>query len=465
MSQKQESVVELEQTPRASTDALVPGRKPTSWKSVMYIVVSIVAIAAVVCGLVFGLRVHAASASSNYAAPGLNNNGSSVLSAPPTGSLSFNATKMAVSSDGTCGPSSGACPGSQCCSQYGASLVAYASCLNGAAPAATTTSVVVTKTTSVSAGASPTTIVAGPVSPDNTCGPSNHNYVCGGSQCCSQWGYCGSTSDYCDSCQTGFGACSQPAAPSSGGSQQPAAPSSSLLDPFTPAYPPINFNLLAPVTTQCIAPGMFALTFDDGLMQYTDDLLNILASKNVKASFFINGMNYVDISQGNYPALLKKMYAQGHFIGSHTLNHADLTTLSYQDMWNQMYQNDVVIQKIIGVRPTYMRTPYGAGSVPASPTVQAALASWGYKSLVWLNLDSQDFANNGLSNALQLDQANYQNALGNASPKYNSFITLQHDPLQSTVYEFVPWAIDYVRSMGYRLVTIDECLGINDQYR
>jgi len=48
----------------------------------------------------------------------------------------------------------------------------------------------------------------GNITPNGTCGPKNNNYVCKEGQCCSQYGYCGTTSEYCGSgCQTGFGKC------------------------------------------------------------------------------------------------------------------------------------------------------------------------------------------------------------------------------------------------------------------
>lgn len=49
-----------------------------------------------------------------------------------------------------------------------------------------------------------------PKTPDGTCGP-QAGFTCQGSSsgnCCSQWGWCGSTSDYCAAgCQSGFGTC------------------------------------------------------------------------------------------------------------------------------------------------------------------------------------------------------------------------------------------------------------------
>ena len=52
---------------------------------------------------------------------------------------------------------------------------------------------------------------ASPVAASNeVCGPQNGGQICPGTQCCSQYGYCGTTSAYCakDSCQAGYGKCS-----------------------------------------------------------------------------------------------------------------------------------------------------------------------------------------------------------------------------------------------------------------
>ncbi|KAI1843754.1 hypothetical protein JX265_001048 [Neoarthrinium moseri] len=44
-------------------------------------------------------------------------------------------------------------------------------------------------------------------SPDDTCGGAN-GYSCINNQCCSQWGWCGTTSEYCGAgCQSPFGRC------------------------------------------------------------------------------------------------------------------------------------------------------------------------------------------------------------------------------------------------------------------
>lgn len=59
------------------------------------------------------------------------------------------------------------------------------------------------------------------------------------------------------------------------------------------------------------------ITFDDGpLPPYTDIILKILASQCVKANYFLIGQ----MAQ-TYPYLVRRIYNEGHTVGTHTLNH------------------------------------------------------------------------------------------------------------------------------------------------
>ena len=62
-----------------------------------------------------------------------------------------------------------------------------------------------------------------------------------------------------------------------------------------------------------------ALTFDDGPNIYTERLLDLLKSKGVAATFFVNGQNWGDeITAPAKVALMQRMLNEGHQIGSHT---------------------------------------------------------------------------------------------------------------------------------------------------
>ena len=69
-----------------------------------------------------------------------------------------------------------------------------------------------------------------------------------------------------------------------------------------------------------------ALTFDDGPHPSgTPVLLDGLAERNVKVTFFVIGENAV-----KYPKLLTREAEEGHIIGNHTYSHVDLTKMSQE---------------------------------------------------------------------------------------------------------------------------------------
>ena len=71
-------------------------------------------------------------------------------------------------------------------------------------------------------------------------------------------------------------------------------------------------------------PKYVAMTFDDGPHpDRTPRLLDILAARNIRATFFVVGTN-----AEKYPRILRRMINEGHEIGNHTLNHARLTDLT-----------------------------------------------------------------------------------------------------------------------------------------
>lgn len=45
--------------------------------------------------------------------------------------------------------------------------------------------------------------------------------------------------------------------------------------------------------TSCDKPGYVAITYDDGPYNYTSYLVKLLDSKNIKATFFVNGDNFL----------------------------------------------------------------------------------------------------------------------------------------------------------------------------
>jgi hypothetical protein len=148
-------------------------------------------------------------------------------------------------------------------------------------------------------------------------------------------------------------------------------------NPYPTKYPAITNNPI-PSILKCAIPGVFALTFDDGVSPALNPaLLSLLASQNVIATFFINGQNYNDLCSSVSSGILRQIFNAGHQIASHSWGHLRMSTLSNLDLYAQMRLNDVAINYIIGVAPIYFRFPF----LDQSDNALSAIASWGYKSV------------------------------------------------------------------------------------
>ena len=208
------------------------------------------------------------------------------------------------------------------------------------------------------------------------------------------------------------------------------------------------------VITTCIRSGDIALTFDDGPHIYTAALLDLLARYSVKATFFVlgtNGLGELDKVQQRSDAI-RRMYNEGHQIASHTWSHPDLTTLSSAARREEMYRTEQVLANILGLFPTYMRTPYLAYNAETG----VDMAALGYH-IISTNLDPRDWENSTPETIYK--SAKVFNDTLAADPRSNSFIVLNHDIHRTTVYNLVEGEIQRLRARGYRPVTVGQCLG------
>jgi peptidoglycan/xylan/chitin deacetylase (PgdA/CDA1 family) len=75
-----------------------------------------------------------------------------------------------------------------------------------------------------------------------------------------------------------------------------------------------------------------------------------------QATFFVNGNNFGNIN--DFQAVVRRMIADGHQVGSHTYAHPDLATLGDAAVITAMTDLEEALDAIIGVTPTYMRPPF-----------------------------------------------------------------------------------------------------------
>lgn len=205
------------------------------------------------------------------------------------------------------------------------------------------------------------------------------------------------------------------------------------------------------VIKSCNVPGTLALTFDDGPWTYTEDLLDLLDSEDVRATFFVCGGNldWKQITGHGNPYILRRMMTSGHQIGSHTWGHPDLSTISEEQIFEDMYKNEQALISAIGVVPTYVRPPY----LSTNAKTLGVMGNLGYH-IVNLDLDTHDWAGD-----YEAAEQSFLDAIQASDPGSSSHLVLAHDIHEETVHEFAEFMIEEGKAAGYRFVTVGECLG------
>lgn len=190
-----------------------------------------------------------------------------------------------------------------------------------------------------------------------------------------------------------------------------------------------------------------ALTFDDAPDdQFTPLVLDVLKREGVQATFFVVG-NRIEA----HPEIVKRMVREGHLLGNHSYNHANLPKLSDAGFREQVIRTDRLISEYTGYTPNIIRPPYGNVS---EGQIQW-LASQGKKIVNW-NVDSLDWK--GLT-----PQQVETNVLAHVKP---GSIILHHsgggtgEDLSCTV-DALPKIIKQLRDDGVKLVNVAELLNLN----
>lgn len=213
------------------------------------------------------------------------------------------------------------------------------------------------------------------------------------------------------------------------------------------------------VIEKCVSPGMVALTFDDGVSDYTEDLLKILKREGVLATFFVLGKTIDPKGDSKWRRnrqILKNIWQSGMDVGSHSYDHPSFPSISKDDIEYQMEKTDELLQEVLGVSTTMMRLPYG----DYSSEVVRFLQKMGYRIIQW-NIDSDDWR---MEHDHPPALARHVDRMISSDPDNNNYIILEHDTYRNTVANQLQIIKD-IKRKGYRLVSMTECLGYERLYR
>jgi peptidoglycan/xylan/chitin deacetylase (PgdA/CDA1 family) len=120
--------------------------------------------------------------------------------------------------------------------------------------------------------------------------------------------------------------------------------------------------------------GAVALTFDDGPAADTERILDILAERNVCATFFMIGRHVEDL-----PQAARRVATEGHEIGNHSYSHPIYLYRDSSATRRQLERAQAVITETTGVTPRLARPPCGV----RTPAYFAATRSLRLRTVQW----------------------------------------------------------------------------------
>jgi peptidoglycan/xylan/chitin deacetylase (PgdA/CDA1 family) len=172
--------------------------------------------------------------------------------------------------------------------------------------------------------------------------------------------------------------------------------------------------------------------------------LDVLDAHDVKATFFLLGENIEKDMDA-----VRRIHADGHVIGSHTFTHAHMCDLTDDAIRSELERTSDAIHYAIGRRPLFFRLPYGESDA-------RVLGLLGEYIVTQWNVDSLDWSNN--------DAATIDSIITNAVAEKQGWISLMHDFVGASA-SVLDHLIGLIKSKGFKLVTIDECLDSGRRYR
>ena len=195
--------------------------------------------------------------------------------------------------------------------------------------------------------------------------------------------------------------------------------------------------------SQCHVDGPYiAMTFDDGPhATNTPRLLDMLKQRNIKATFFVVGQ-----CAQEYPAIMKRIVAEGHEAANHSWSHPLLSKMGEGGVTDQLQKTHDTIVNTTGIAPKVMRPPYGGFTANQRGW---ANAKWGYKIVLW-DVDPLDWK---VRNAEHVKTEILRHTVAGS-------IVLSHDIHKSTV-DAMPDTLDGLVGRGFKFVTVSELLAMD----
>ncbi|HEB12994.1 MAG TPA: polysaccharide deacetylase family protein [Actinobacteria bacterium] len=191
-----------------------------------------------------------------------------------------------------------------------------------------------------------------------------------------------------------------------------------------------------------------ALTFDDGPNpEYTNEILDVLKKKQVKAAFFMVG-KHVE----KYPEVAKRVFNEGHDIGNHTYSHRDLVSATRKTIIKEIDQTDKAMMRVLGIKTKLFRPPRGM----FSNSVRKLIIEMGYTIILWTD-SAKDWRGSTPKTIVRRVTRHIKSGGVILFHDSGSLIRSEGADRGNTVAA-LPLVIDEIRRKGYKIVALSQML-------
>jgi peptidoglycan-N-acetylglucosamine deacetylase len=125
-----------------------------------------------------------------------------------------------------------------------------------------------------------------------------------------------------------------------------------------------------------------ALTFDDGPARWTEEIAAVFERHGCRATFFLRGGAVAE-----RPEVVAALAAAGHELGNHLWSHPDASTLSRDEIREELERTADAIEAAGAPRPELARPPYFKGPEAVAEAAQGS----GVRAIVLRSIGTSDW--------------------------------------------------------------------------
>ncbi|KGX90274.1 polysaccharide deacetylase family protein [Pontibacillus marinus] len=205
-----------------------------------------------------------------------------------------------------------------------------------------------------------------------------------------------------------------------------------------------SFQVAGDLTTKVdTEKKVVALTLDDGPSEKTEEILQILDNKNVKATFFLNGN-----MMKKFPAQLDELVQSGHELGNHSYSHDRMVLKSYSWVRKEVEKTDELLRNAGYEGAIHFRPPYGKKLF----TLPLYLNNTDRKTIMW-SIEPDTYADISGDATKIIDHVSH-----NIEPGSIILMHVMYDNDEKYSLEAIEGMVDSLRKKGYTFKTVSELL-------